>query len=254
MSEFFITRNAVGFHRFVPADRIVHVSQKNKSGVPDLVVLFAIKTIRASNMSRYTGSIFRRSRRYGISLLENNKEFSRGKKRTTVPGQHGINQIRRKKLTGYGEQLQEKQKMAFMYGLNDRQFRRFFKIAMSMEGALSLNLFWVLESRLDSLVYRMGFAPTRRAARQLVNHGHIKVNNRKVDIPSIILDINDEITLKPKIAELKVVQDAMAAKYPAFVRVDRKAKKGVFLRYPNRDELSADINEVYVVEWYKRLV
>lgn len=91
-------------------------------------------------MSRYTGSIYRKSRRYGISLLENNKEFSKGKKRTTIPGQHGPAQIRRKKLTGYGEQLQEKQKMAFMYGLNDRQFRRFFKIATSMEGALSLNL------------------------------------------------------------------------------------------------------------------
>lgn len=205
-------------------------------------------------MSRYTGSVYRRSRRYGISLLENNKEFSHGKKRTTIPGQHGPTQIRRKKLTGYGEQLQEKQKMAFMYGLNDRQFRRFFKIAMGMEGALSLNLFWVLESRLDSLVFRMGFAPTRRAARQLVNHGHVLVNDKKVDIPSMVLNINDVVSLKLKSGELKIVQDALVAKYPNFVRVDRKNKKGTFLRYPNRDELSLDINEVYVVEWYKQLV
>ncbi|MDQ0514185.1 small subunit ribosomal protein S4 [Mycoplasmoides fastidiosum] len=205
-------------------------------------------------MSRYTGSIYRKSRRYGISLLENNKEFSKGKKRTTIPGQHGPAQIRRKKLTGYGEQLQEKQKMAFMYGLNDRQFRRFFKIALQMEGALSLNLFWILESRLDSLVYRMGFAPTRRAARQLVNHGHVLVNGKKATISSMILSLNDEISLKPKASEMKLVKESITNRYPDFVKMDRSAKKGIFLRYPNRDELSPDINEVYVVEWYKRLV
>lgn len=205
-------------------------------------------------MSRYRDSIYRRSRRYGISLLENNKEFLKGKKRTTIPGQHGPNQIRKKKLTGYGEQLQEKQKMAFMYGLNDRQFRRFFKLAQRLEGALSLNLFWVLESRLDSLVYRMGFAPTRRAARQLVNHGHVLVNDKKATIPSMVLSVNDYVAIKEKSAKLAIVQEAAPYKTLDFVKVDRKTMKGQFIRYPNRDELSPDINEVYVVEWYKRLV
>lgn len=205
-------------------------------------------------MSRYRDSIYRRSRRYGISLLENNKEFLKGKKRTTIPGQHGANQIRKKKLTGYGEQLQEKQKMAFMYGLNDRQFRRFFKMAQKLDGALSLNLFWVLESRLDSLVYRMGFAPTRRAARQLVNHGHVLVNDQKANIASMVLSINDYVAIKSKSVNLPIVNAASKYKTLGFVQVDRKAMKGQFVRFPNRDELSADINEVYVVEWYKRLV
>lgn len=205
-------------------------------------------------MSRYTESIYRRSRRYGISLLETNKEFTKGKKRTTIPGQHGPNQIRRKKLTGYGEQLQEKQKMAFMYGLNDRQFRRFFKMAQHMEGALSLNLFWILESRLDSLVFRMGFAPTRRAARQLVNHGHILVNGKKASIPSMVLNLNDVISVKAKSAKLPIIEAAAKVRPLGFVKVSRSSLKGTFVRYPNRDELSPDINEVYVAEWYKRLV
>lgn len=205
-------------------------------------------------MSRYRDSIYRRSRRYGYSLLENNKEFTKGKRRTTVPGQHGPNQIRRKKLTGYGEQLQEKQKMAFMYGLNDRQFRRFFRTAQHMEGALSLNLFWVLESRLDSLVFRMGFAPTRRAARQLVNHGHILVNGKKANIPSMILNLHDVVSVRSKSVNLPVVLAQKDVRTLDFVKVNRKEMKGEFLRYPQRDELSPDINEVYVVEWYKRLV
>ena len=128
-------------------------------------------------MSRYTGSINRKSRRYGFSLLENNKEFSKGKKRTYAPGAHGAN---KRKLSGYAEQLQEKQKLQFMYGMNDRQFRRLFVVAKKMKGSNAMNLLIVLESRIDNLVFRMGFAPTRRAARQLVNHGHITVNGKKV--------------------------------------------------------------------------
>ncbi len=202
-------------------------------------------------MSRYTGSINKKSRRLGFSLLENESEFSKGKKRRTAPGQHGAN-IR--KLSGYGEQLNEKQKMAYLYGLNDRQFRRLFKIAQSMKGPLTLNLFIVLESRLDNIVFRMGFAPTRRAARQLVNHGHVLVDGKKCNIPSKIVELNNEISIANKSKELKIVIDGETNSKFNFVSVDLKAKKGTYIRYPEREELPADINEAYVVEWYKRLV
>lgn len=202
-------------------------------------------------MSRYIGSINKKSRRLNFSLLENENEFSSGKKRRYAPGQHGA---KRKKLSGYGEQLQEKQKMMYLYGLNDRQFRRTFQIAKHMKGALTLNLFIVLESRLDNLVFRMGFAPTRRAARQLVNHGHILVNNNKVDIPSYIVKLNDVIEVVAKSKKLFIVEEGSKNAIFKFVDSDLKTKKGKFVRFPERNELPEEINESYVVEWYKRLV
>ncbi len=199
-------------------------------------------------MSRYTGSIYRKSRRLGFSLLENNKEFSKGKRRTYAPGQHGNKKV---KLSGYGEQLQEKQKLMFMYGLNDRQFRRLFTIARKRQGILTLNLLQTLESRLDSLVYRMGFAPTRRAARQLVTHGHVLVNNKKASIPSMIIPLGSEISLKQKMGNKVDIEKMTIA---PFVNVNKNELKGVFTRYPERVELPENINESYVVEWFKRLV
>lgn len=202
-------------------------------------------------MSRYIGSVNKKSRRLNFSLLENENEFSSGKKRRYAPGQHGA---KRKKLSGYGEQLQEKQKMMYLYGLNDRQFRRTFQIAKHMKGALTMNLFIVLESRLDNLVFRMGFAPTRRASRQLVNHGHILVNNKKVDIPSYIVKLNDIIEVATKSKKLIIVEEGSKNAVFKFVDSDLKTKKGKFTRFPERNELPEEINESYVVEWYKRLV
>ncbi|MGL5630270.1 MAG: 30S ribosomal protein S4 [Mycoplasmoidaceae bacterium] len=199
-------------------------------------------------MSRFTGSTYKKSRRLGFSLLENSKEF---RKRSYAPGQHGK---RNQKLSGYGEQLKEKQKMMHLYGMNDSQFRRLFKIAQNTKGPLTLNLFIVLESRLDNLVFRMGFSPTRKGARQLVNHGHILVNNKKNTIPSSIISLNDEISIKDKSKNLKIVVDGEKNNKFNFVSVDHKLKKGVYIRYPEREELPLDINEAYVVEWYKRLV
>lgn len=201
-------------------------------------------------MSRYLGSITKKSRRYNFSLLENENEFSGGKKRRYAPGQHGNRRI---KLSGYGEQLQEKQKMMYLYGLNDRQFRRTFKIAKQMKGALTLNLFIVLESRLDNLVFRMGFAPTRRAARQLVNHGHVLLNGKRADIPSIICKLGDQISIHEKSCKLQIVEDGAKNPQFKFVDSDLKTKKGKYTRYPERSELPAEINESYVVEWYNRL-
>ncbi len=199
---------------------------------------------------RYTGSVFKKSRRYGLSLLENNKEFLKGKKRTTAPGQHGDKKI---KLSGYGEQLREKQRLQYMYGINDRQFRRMFKIALKMKGNLSMNLLIVLESRLDNLVYRMGFAPTRRAARQLVSHRHILLNGKKCDIPSTMVSLKDTIEVKEKSRTLPIVNSGEIIKPLPFVQVSAD-KKGTYLRYPERNELNPDINETYVVEWYTRLI
>ena len=202
-------------------------------------------------MTRYIGSIYRKSRRLGFSILENNKEFSNGKKRTYAPGQHGLN---KQKLSGYGEQLQEKQKLQFMYGMNDRQFRRLFIIAKKMKGSNALNLLIVLESRLDNLVYRMGFAPTRRAARQLVNHGHVLLNGKKCSIPSTICKVGSKISIKEKSWSIPLIKDTKLAKPLDFVKVDANTKSGEYVRFPNRNELNQEINETYVVEWYNRLV
>jgi small subunit ribosomal protein S4 len=196
-------------------------------------------------MSRYTGSINRKARRLGFSILENNKEFLKGKKRTYAPGQHG--QANRK-LSGYGEQLAEKQKLALMYGMNDRQFRRLFTIAKKMKGSTSLNLLIVLESRLDNLVYRMGFAPTRRGARQLVTHGHVLFNGKKCDITSTIIPVGSTVSIKEKSKKLPLINPVEPLGTLAFVEVDNVNKSGKYLRYPERNELNQEINETYVVE------
>lgn len=202
-------------------------------------------------MSRYTGSINRKSRRLHFSILENNKEFLKGKKREYAPGQHGI---ANKKLSGYGQQQVEKQKLAYMYGLNNRQFQRIFRVAKQMQGSTSLNLLIVLESRLDNLVYRMNFAPTRRAARQLVNHGHVLVNGKKCDIPSVIINVGDTITIKEKSRNLPIVKANMENQTLKFVNVDKANFSGKYVRFPERQELNPDINETYVVEWFSRIV
>ena len=198
-------------------------------------------------MSRYTGSINRKSRRLHFSILENNKEFLKGKKREYAPGQHGM---ANKKLSGYGQQQAEKQKLAYMYGL----FQRIFKVAKKMQGSTSLNLLIVLESRLDNLVYRMNFTPTRRAARQLVNHGHILVNGKKCDIPSIIIKVGDTISIKEKSRTLPIVKASFENATLSFVNVDKSTFSGKYVRFPERQELNQDINETYVVEWFSRIV
>ena len=141
-------------------------------------------------MSRYTGPNNKKSRRLGFSLLESGKDL----KRPFGPGQHGKD--RKKKPSNYSIQLAEKQKLRFMYGLNEKQFKRIVEDAGKMKGVHGENIFILLESRLDNLVYRMGFANTRRGARQLVNHGHITVDGKKVDIPSYRVKVGQVIALK----------------------------------------------------------
>lgn len=200
-------------------------------------------------MSRYTGPVWKVSRRLGFSVLETGEELQ---KRAYAPGQHGP--TKRVKLTNYGLQLREKQRVRFMYGINERQFHNTFKKATAMKGVKGDNFFFLLESRLDNLVYRMGFARTRRAARQLVNHGHILVDGKKVDIPSYIAKPGQTIEVKEKSKNLKVINEALEATLNtvAFVTVDKEAKKGVYARLPERSELNTEINEALIVEFYNR--
>lgn len=204
-------------------------------------------------MSRYTASTFKKARRYGFSILETNKEFSKGKKRTMAPGQHGQ---RRSKLSGYGTQLQEKQKVKFMYGLNERQFRNTFARAKKSKGVLGTNLLIALESRLDNLAYRLGFAMTRQGARQLVNHGHVLVNGSKIDIPSYQVKPGSIIEVKERTKKNEKVQEALNnnVKTLEFVKLDKENAKGEYVRHPERKELNQDINEALIVEWYNRLI
>ena len=200
-------------------------------------------------MARYTGPAYKKSRRYGFSTLENGKELA---KRAYAPGQHGTD--RRGKASEYGIQLNEKQKVRFMYGLNEKQFKRLFQKAGKLKGVHGENFLKLLEARLDNVVYRMGMAVTRRAARQLVNHGHILVNGSKVDIPSYELQPGDVITVKERSLEHPAIKNAIeaGATVAPFVEFDAKKMTGKFVRYPERSELSADINESLIVEYYNR--
>ena len=200
-------------------------------------------------MSRYTGSSFKKSRRVGFSTLENGKDLAR---RPYKPGMHGAK--RQGKLSNYGEQLKEKQKVKFMYGLNERQFHKTFVEAGHMQGIHGENFLKLLESRLDNLVYRMGFANTRRGARQLVNHGHITVDGKKVDIPSFRVKVGQVIGLKENSSDLKCVKEALlnVTSRVEYIDFDKDKNTAKFIRLPERNELNADINESLIVEFYNR--
>ena len=200
-------------------------------------------------MARYTGAQYKKSRHLGFSTLENGKELAR---RPYAPGIHG--QDRRRKLSEYGVQLQEKQKVRFMYGLNEKQFAKTFKRATKMAGITGENLLQLLETRLDNVVYRMGMATTRRAARQVVNHGHITVNGIKVDIPSYTVKPGDVIAVKEQSLDHPAIKAAVEATLnrPTYVEFDANKLTGKYLRFPDRSELNPDINEALIVEYYNR--
>ena len=200
-------------------------------------------------MSRYTGPSYKKSRRVGFSTFENGKDLAR---RPYKPGMHGAK--RQGKLSNYGEQLKEKQKVKFMYGMNERQFHKTFMEAAKMQGIHGENFLKLLESRLDNLVYRMGFANTRRGARQLVNHGHITVDGKKVDIPSFRVKIGSTIALKENSKDLKCVKEALenVTTRVEYIDFDKNANTAKFVRLPERNELNADINEALIVEFYNR--
>lgn len=200
-------------------------------------------------MARYTGPTWKLSRRLGISLSGTGKELQ---KRPYGPGQHGPNQ--RRKLSEYGLQLQEKQKLRHMYGLNERQFRRLFDEAGKMHGVHGENFMILLESRLDNLVYRLGFARTRRQARQLVNHGHVTVDGKRVDIPSYRVTPGQVIGLREKSRNLQIVKESLELNdfVPPYLDFNEEKLEGTYTRLPERSELPAEISEQLIVEFYSR--
>jgi len=200
-------------------------------------------------MARFTGSVWKKSRRLGISLTGTGKELER---RPYAPGDHGPTQ--RKKISEYGLQLQEKQKLRYMYGINERQFRTIFERAGKQKGVHGENFMILLASRLDAVVYQLGLARTRRQARQLVNHGHVTVDGGRVDIPSYHLKPGQTIGLRERSRNLDIVKEAVEVNnfIPDYLTFDDEKMEGSFVRFPERSELPAEINEQLIVEYYSR--
>ena len=202
-------------------------------------------------MSRYTGPSWRVSRRLGMSLSGTGKELAR---RNYAPGDHGND--RRGRLSEYGMQLREKQKLRYMYGMTERQFRNLFKRAGKIkEGTHGTNFMILLERRLDNMVYRLGLATTRRQARQLVNHGHITVDGKRVDIPSFEVKVGQVISVRDKSKNLDVIKNAVEAVVarPSYVEFDADKLEGKLVRLTEREDMNADIDEALIVEFYNKL-
>ena len=201
-------------------------------------------------MATLRGSVFKRSRRLGFSILETGKEFAKGKGRQTVPGQQGNK--RRPKLSDYGLHLYEKQKIRFMYGITEKQFKNTFVKAAHRPGKAGVNFLQMLETRMDSLIYRTGLAQTRRQARQLVNHGHFTLNGHKADIPSLQVKINDVIELKDKLRKnVQVLESKSKKELEPWLKEEGDFKYRL-IRLPERKELNQEINESLIVEYYSK--
>ncbi len=209
-------------------------------------------------MARYTGPKFRLDRREGTNLqLKGKRSISAkhplNKKGAVAPGQHGPKGDRRK-TSEYGSQLREKQKVKRMYGILERQFRRYYEKAANKKGATGEALLQLLEGRLDNVIYRLGFAASRAQARQLTSHGHVLVNGKKVNIPSYSVKAGDVVSLKDKANNFLLVKEATAEvdkdKLPEWL--EKKALVGKLVRLPARDEIAAEINEQAIVEFYSR--
>lgn len=196
-------------------------------------------------MARYTGPSWKVSRRLHFSTLETGKELV---KRNYAPGQHGQ---RRTKLSEYGVQLQEKQRVRNVYGMSEKQFYNTFVKAGKLPGKTGVNFLVMLESRLDNLVYRLGYATTRRQARQLVAHGHIVVDGKKVDIPSYLCKPGQTIAVKEDLQIVKDALEAVISRVP-YVAYDADKKVGTFVRLPERSEFLPEIKEQLIVEFYNR--
>ena len=200
-------------------------------------------------MARYTGPTTKIARKFGEPIFGTDKDFE---KRNYPPGQHGLAR-KRKKSSEYGTQLREKQKVKYTYGLLERQFRNTYEKASRMKGQKGENLLTLLESRLDNLVYRLGIAPTRAAARQLVSHCHITLNGAVCNIPSAQVKPGDVVAVRERSKSLEVIQNsvASAAKY-SWIEFDSKALTGKYLNVPVREEIPETINEQLIVELYSK--
>lgn len=201
-------------------------------------------------MARYTGPKTKIARRFGEPIFGEDKVLQR---RNFPPGQHGQN--KRRKTSEYGVQLREKQKAKYTYGVLEKQFSNLFKKASRLKGITGVILLQLLESRLDNVVYRLGIAPTRAAARQLVLHRHITVNGAVVNIPSYEVKAGDMVAVREKSKSLEVIGDALAgfnhSKYP-WIEWDETAKAGKFLHLPEREDIPENIKEQLIVELYSK--
>tara|TARA_Y100000590_G_scaffold437033_1_gene558265 strand:+ start:500 stop:1156 length:657 start_codon:yes stop_codon:yes gene_type:complete len=207
---------------------------------------------KGNNMARYTGPRARLCRRLEFPVFESPK-FGNIRK-NYPPGQHG--QGRRRKLSNYGIQLREKQRIKYLYGVLEKQFRNYFKNAVKQNGPTGHNLLIMLESRLDNSVYRLGLAPTRSSARQLVTHRHFLVNNKIVNIPSFQLSPGDVIQVRDKSKKLEIFQESMRRvqgdnPYP-WLTLDKAKMMGTFDSQPERDQIEEPIEEQLVVELYSK--
>ena len=208
-------------------------------------------------MARYTGPVEKLERRLGVSLALKGERRLAGKsaleKRPYAPGQHGQ---RRAKISEYGLQLREKQKAKFMYGVSEKQFRRLFQEAARREGNTGALLVQLLEQRLDNVVYRMGFATTRRFARQLVTHGHILVNGKRVDIPSYRVEPGSKVEVAEKSKNnpqiIRAIDLTAQTGIVAWVDVEKEKKFGIFTRNPEREEVIIPVEERFIVEIYSK--
>jgi small subunit ribosomal protein S4 len=208
-------------------------------------------------MARYTGPVCRICRRHGLKLFLKGERCFGPKcaieRRNFPPGDHGQ---RRRKFSEYANQLKEKQKARYVYGVLERQFRKHFQEAERQPGMTGANLLRVLERRLDNVVYRLGFADSRKQARQLVRHGHFAINGRRTDIPSALVNANDVVSVTPKGRELeyfKIVQEGLAQKAPpSWLELDPAGMGGRVLNLPGRDAIETHVNEQLIVEFYSR--
>lgn len=209
-------------------------------------------------MARYTGPVCRLCRREGEKLyLKGEKCFTEKcpvDRRTYPPGQHG--QGRRQRLSDYGLHIREKQKLRRIYGVLERQFRRYYEEAARRKGVTGENLLVLLESRLDNMVYRLGFAPSRPAARQLVMHGHFTVNGQKVDIPSYLVKEGDVISVRERSRNVNVIKESVEATkgrgVPEWLELDAEALVGKVKSLPSRDQIDVQVQEHLIVEHYSR--
>jgi len=202
-------------------------------------------------MARYTGPRVRISRRFGVPIFGASKYLER---RAYPPGVHGPKS--RRKVTEYGQGLIEKQKLKYYYGLLERQFRGVYEKASRRRGVTGEQMLQILETRLDNVVYQLGFASTRAAARQMVGHGHVEVNGRKVNIASYALRVNDVITVKnsnvSRQMATKNLESSTSRAVPDWLSLSKDEFKGVVMRVPTRDEIQPIANEQAVVEFYSR--
>ncbi len=208
-------------------------------------------------MGRYTGPKWRIARRLGVNIYVGEEKSQKGKsvldRRPYAPGQHGRS---RRKISYYGRQLMEKQKVKYYYGVREGQFRRFYEMAERMRGQTGENLLKLLESRLDNVVYRLGFGKSHRHARQLVVHGHILVNGKKVDRPSYLVKPGDVIEVKEKSREIPQIKEgielAQRRGIPSWLELDAENFKGVVKAEPTREEIEIPIEEHLIVELYSK--